>query len=159
MPRELSTERLTLRPFMPDDVDWHLGLLGERDAPAPTRAENEAAVLHASSAWTDGGIAPYVVTVTRGAQAVGYCGLIVGRATSDAPGIAYELFRRDHGNGYATEAATAVVAAAGTGRARLWSTVRAWNVPSLNVLAKLQFSQDHSTFDDRGELIWLKREL
>ena len=55
---------------------------------------------------------------------IGYCGLIVGRASVDEPEIAYELFRRVHGHGYATEAARAVVeAAVATGRKRLWSTV------------------------------------
>jgi hypothetical protein len=39
---------------------------------------------------------------------IGYCGLIVGHATVEEPEIAYELFRRVHGRGYATEAAGAV---------------------------------------------------
>jgi len=43
---------------------------------------------------------------------IGYCGLIVGRATWEEPEIAFELFRRVHGSGYATEAGEAVVAAA-----------------------------------------------
>ena len=53
----------------------------------------------------------------------------------DEPEIAYELFRRVHGHGYATEAGRAVAgAAAATGRKRLWSTVGSWNAPSLRVL-------------------------
>jgi RimJ/RimL family protein N-acetyltransferase len=65
-----------------------------------------------------------------------------------------------HGNGYATEAACAIVrAAAATGRPRIWSTVRAWNAASLRVLEKLGFGRDHVSIDDRGELVWLRREL
>jgi RimJ/RimL family protein N-acetyltransferase len=92
---------------------------------------------------------------------IGYCGLIVGRPSLDEPEIAYELFLRAHGRGYATEASRAVLAAAiVTGRTRLWSTVRTWNVPSLRVLDKLGFQRDHaSTDDDRGELGWLTRAL
>jgi len=77
------------------------------------------------------------LAITRRVEAdvIGYCGLLVGRASFDEPEIAYELLRRVHGQGYATEAARAVLAAAfATGRRRLWSTVRAWNAPSLRVL-------------------------
>lgn len=65
-----------------------------------------------------------------------------------------------HGQGYATEAASAVLdAAIATGRKRLWSTVRPWNVPSFRVLDKLGFERDHVSTDDRGELVWLTRSL
>jgi RimJ/RimL family protein N-acetyltransferase len=50
-------------------------------------------------------------------------------------------------------------AAAATGRARLWATVRVWNAPSFRVLEKLGFQRDHQSTDDRGELVWLTRAL
>jgi RimJ/RimL family protein N-acetyltransferase len=54
--------------------------------------------------------------------------LIIGRFTVEEPEIAYELFQRADGRGYATEAASTVLdAAIATGRKRLWSTVGAWN--------------------------------
>jgi RimJ/RimL family protein N-acetyltransferase len=90
---------------------------------------------------------------------VGYCGLLVGRTTLDEPELAYELLRRFHGRGYATEAARAVLDAAfATGRRRLWATVRLWNAPSFRVLEKLGFRQDHSATDERGELVYLVRD-
>ena len=71
---------------------------------------------------------------------IGYCGLIVGLSSVDEPEIAYELFQRAHGRGYATEAARPVLdAAMATERPRLWSTVGSWNTPSLRVLDKLGF--------------------
>ena len=83
-----------------------------------------------------------------------------GVPTVDEPEIAYELFRRAHGLGYATEAARAVLdAAIATGRERLWSTVRTWNTPSFRVLDKLGFERDHVSTDDRGEIVWLTRTL
>ncbi|UGT44901.1 GNAT family N-acetyltransferase [Nocardia yamanashiensis] len=93
---------------------------------------------------------------------IGYCGLIVGQGSFDEPEIAYELARRAHGFGYATEAARAVVEAAErTGRRRLWATVREWNTASLRVLEKLGF--DHSGRVDpdpeRGASIWMTRAL
>jgi hypothetical protein len=57
-------------------------------------------------------------------EPLGYCGLIVGRCSLDEPEIAYELLKRFHGYGYATEAAHAVMDAAfTTGRNRIWSIV------------------------------------
>ena len=91
---------------------------------------------------------------------IGYCALIVGRCSLDEPEIAYELLRRFQGFGYATEAAQALVAAAAaTGRRRLWSTVGAWNAPSLRVLEKIGFRRDHTITGDRGEIVYLVRDL
>jgi RimJ/RimL family protein N-acetyltransferase len=91
---------------------------------------------------------------------IGYCGLIVGRSTVEEPEIAYELLKRAHGRGYATEAAGAVLGAAiATGRTRLWSTVRTWNTPSFRILEKLGFERHHVSADDGGELVWLTRSL
>lgn len=91
---------------------------------------------------------------------IGYCGLVVGRSTVEEPEIAYELFRRVHGHGYATEAARAVIAAAAaTGRTRLWATTRPANEPSLRVLEKTGFTHHRTTRDDRGDVVWLTRSL
>ena len=70
------------------------------------------------------------------------------------------MFRHARYRGYATEAAHAVLdAAIVSGRSRLWSTVRAWNAPSLRVLDKLGFAHDHTSVDNSGELVWLTRSL
>ena len=86
---------------------------------------------------------------------LGYCGLIIGRASIDEPEIAYEMLRSAHGRGYATEAGAAIVeAAAATGRTRLWSTVGTWNAPSFRVLEKLGFRRDRTTPGERGDVVW-----
>ena len=93
---------------------------------------------------------------------IGYCGLIVGQASAEEPEIAFELARRVHGNGYATEAARVVVEqAAANGRTRLWATVRAWNTASLRVLDKVGFHDSgRITHDpDRGDSIWMTIDL
>jgi RimJ/RimL family protein N-acetyltransferase len=93
---------------------------------------------------------------------IGYCGLVVGQGSYDEPELAYELAQRAHGYGYATEAARTVVeAAAGTGRRRLWATVREWNAASFRVLEKLDFYHSgRVTADpDRGDSIWMTRVL
>jgi Acetyltransferase (GNAT) domain len=51
------------------------------------------------------GLALLAVERCDGDGFIGCCGLIVGRASWDEPEIAFEMFRRAHGHGYATEAA------------------------------------------------------
>ncbi|AHH96861.1 GNAT family N-acetyltransferase [Kutzneria viridogrisea] len=156
----LGTERLTMRLWTESDVADLRALVAERGDGTPTAEDirgNIAAQL-ATTART--GLALLHIQRRAEGDFIGYCGLIVGRATVEEPEIAYELLRRVHGLGYATEAARAVIdAATATGRRRLWSTVRAWNAPSLRVLEKLGFHRDHVTTDERGELVWLTRSL
>lgn len=92
-------------------------------------------------------------------DAIGYCAIIVGRGSLEEPEIAYELLPRAYGHGYATEASRALLDAAfGTGRTRIWSTVRSCNLASLRVPEKLGFRCDHNTTDANGELVWLVRD-
>ena len=157
---ELETERLILRLWEESDADWHRQLVGERGVGMPTLDAARSKMLSLRQTAAESGIA--LLTIRRRAESdfIGYCGLITGRSTLEEPEIAYELFRRVHGQGYATEAASAVLdAAIATGRRRLWATVRAWNVASFRVLEKIGFERHHSTWDDAGEIVWNVREL
>jgi RimJ/RimL family protein N-acetyltransferase len=151
MPTKFSTDRLDLRLWTERDVDWHHHLITERGQPMPTEKQEHAIIAAACAAWAESGISTYVLSRQVDDEVIGSLG---------EPEIAYELFRRFHGNGYATEAARVIVeAAAATGRARLWSTVRAWNTPSFRVLEKLGFRRDHTVTDERGELVWNVKDL
>jgi RimJ/RimL family protein N-acetyltransferase len=157
---ELSTARLSLRLRQRHDAAWNLQLLGEQvDGPRPTLAQVEHSLVEQDHRARQTGIG--LLTIRRRAEgdAIGYCGLVIGRASFDEPELAYELLRRAHGQGYATEAAAAVLAAAfATGRQRIWATVRPWNAPSLRVLDKLGFRRDHVETDERGEIVYLVRD-
>ncbi|PZF81782.1 GNAT family N-acetyltransferase [Jiangella anatolica] len=162
MATELETERLTLRPIGPGDAaEWHHDLLGERENATPRTLDADRrllADLQASEAGS--GIGFRTIRRRSDGEPLGYTGLLIGRATLDEPELAYELLRRHHGQGYATEAARAVVeAAAATGRTRLWSTVGLWNTPSFRVLEKLGFRRDREGSDERGEFVYLVRDL
>lgn len=160
MSLHLETARLVLRPWAASDVDDNRALVAERGDGMPTTEDIQERIATQLAATAQTGIALLTIRRRLEGDFIGYCGLIVGRATVDEPEIAYELFRRVHGRGYATEAAHAVLdAAIATGRARLWSTVRTWNAPSFRVLDKLGFQRDHVSTDDRGELVWLTRAL
>jgi RimJ/RimL family protein N-acetyltransferase len=151
----LETKRLALRPWTADDTGWHRYLVAERGGEAPSADADAKVIAAVVQAQRDHGVVPSVVTRKVDGEILGYCGLVIGRATIDEPELAYELFKRAHGRGYATEAAVAIVEAAkGTGRFRLWSTVRAGNASSFRVLEKLGFTRHHSVCDDDVELVW-----
>lgn len=156
----LETERLLLGPWTGVDAEDVRALHAERGEGEIT-AERARAIIAAEAArHARTGISLLTVRRRDEGDYIGYCGLIAGRVSLEEPEIAYELFRRVHGRGYATEAARAVLdAAIATGRTRLWSTVRTWNTPSFRVLEKLGFERDHVTADERGELVWLTRAL
>lgn len=160
MPLQLDTPRLTLRPWTTPDIDAHRTLVAERGGDLPSVEDNRRMIEDQRAASARTGIALLPVVRRDAGDFIGYCGLTVGRASVDEPEIAYELFQRVHGQGYATEAASAVLdAAVATGRERLWSTVRPWNTASFRVLEKLGFQRDHVSADDGGELVWLTRSL
>ena len=71
-----------------------------------------------------------------GPDFIGYCGLLVGGAGIEEPGIRFEFAKFTHGNGYAAEAARAVVTqASSTGRQRI------------------------SPDPERGDTVWMTRDL
>jgi RimJ/RimL family protein N-acetyltransferase len=157
MPSTLTTPRLRLRPREPSDAVWNIELVAEHDD-GETRTLSEARSRLAAQQLeaAENGFGFLAIERQVEGDVIGYCGLLVGRASFDEPELAYELLRRFHGHGYATEAAAEVVAAAfATGRRRLWATVRTWNAPSFRVLAKLGFRRDHVDVDDRGEIVHL----
>lgn len=160
MPLHLKTARLTLRPWAEADADDHRALTAERGDGRLSIEDNRRVIEAQVAAPVLTGLALLVINRRDVGDFIGYCGLTVGRASVDEPEIAYELFRRVHGQGYATEAASAVLdAAITTGRKRLWATVRSWNAPSFRVLEKLAFERDHVSADGRGEIVWLTRSL
>jgi RimJ/RimL family protein N-acetyltransferase len=169
-PAELTTERLHLRRWLPSDAQHYRALWSERDHRALRRLDTEGRPtveefrrrLIENPLGSEPGLGLLPIELRGTGEFVGYCGLIVGSGTFGEPEIAFELARRHHGQGYATEAARAVVeAAARTGRQRVWATVRAWNSASLRVLDKVGFERSGRVTRDaeRGDSIWMTRRL
>ncbi|MEU9202039.1 GNAT family N-acetyltransferase [Streptomyces sp. NPDC048332] len=156
----LETERLILRPWAESDAAELRALQSERGEGTPTLDYTRTLIAKLLAATETTRIALLPVQRRDEGDFIGYCGLIIGRSTLEEPEIAYELFQRTHGHGYATEAARAVLdAAAATGRERLWATVATWNAPSFRVLDKLGFERDRVSTEEKGEVVWLKRRL
>ena len=147
----LETDRLILRRQSVDEAGVYRRLWTERDSRVPAHRRIDAAGRPtvediASEIRREREQArPGVLAVERksAGDVIGYCGLVFhGNGAPDEPELAYELLRRAHGFGYATEAGGAVITwATDAGYARLWATVRAWNVASRRVLEKLGFHE------------------
>jgi ribosomal-protein-alanine N-acetyltransferase len=93
---------------------------------------------------------------------IGYCGLIPNMHGQDSePELAYEFLRTRWGQGYATEAARAVLIwAKDSGYRRLWATVRDWNTASRRVMAKLGFIETARVEPDKtygDSLFYMKK--
>ena len=156
----IETERLTLRLRDERDAAWYRELVAERGQDMPSLEEATTRLARFRDLTTEIGIGALAICRRAEGDVIGYCALVVGRCSLDEPELAYELLRRFHGRGYATEAARALVdAAAATGRHRLWSTVRPWNAASLRVLEKVGFRRDHIATDDDGDVVYLVRDL
>jgi RimJ/RimL family protein N-acetyltransferase len=156
----IHTQRLSMQLRDECDAEWNHELLGEHEGGTTESVQDVRLRLaeqriHAAS----NGIGLLTIRRRTDDEPLGYCGLIVGRCSLDEPEIAYELLKRFHGCGYATEAALAVMEAAfATGRNRIWSTVGAWNKPSLRVLHKLGFQRHHESINDHGRVIYLVQQ-
>ncbi len=159
LPTRLETERLVLTPEVDDDATWFAHLLTTRGQGTFTVDDARERIRAMGVTMATLGIGALVLRRREDGEPLGYCAIVVGRGTVEEPELAYELLPHAHGQGYATEAARAVLEAAfATGRTRVWATVRTWNAPSLRVLEKLGFRRDRVTADDAGELLWLVRE-
>ncbi|PZF09952.1 hypothetical protein DEJ25_13280 [Curtobacterium sp. MCPF17_011] len=83
---------------------------------------------------------------------IGAGGFLIGR-TGLEPEFCFEIDRRFQRRGHGKAVATAVVAEAHrAGFARVWATVRTWNVPSLRALADAGFAPIASS--PIGRAIW-----
>lgn len=161
MEPSILTARLRLQLRDESDAEWNHELLGEHEGGANESVQSvRRRLVEQRNRFRDSGIGLLTIRRRDDDEPMGYCGLIIGRCTLDEPEIAYELLQRFHGHGYATEAAHAVMNAAfATGRSRIWSTVGAWNEPSLRVLDTLGLQRHRETIDDRGRpLIYLVRQ-
>jgi ribosomal-protein-alanine N-acetyltransferase len=149
--RCVETERLLLRPWRVSEAGVQRELWTERDPRVPPHRRIDAdgnptiadlaATIRAQHQPSPIGL--LAVERTAFGDVIGAAGLIEHKGGPASVGdveLAFEFLRRAWGQGYATEAARAVLDwAASHGHQRVWATVWDWNTPSRRVLAKLGF--------------------
>ena len=156
MPLRIETNRLVLTPEQPSDGEWFTELLNARGTDTFTIGDALTRIEAMTDTIESKGIGAPVLGKRPNGEGFGYTAIVVGRCSLDGPELAYELLPRAHGQGYATEAARAVLDAAfDTGRRRIWATIGSWNAPSPRVAEKLGFRLDHCTTDVDREVVWL----
>lgn len=167
----LETDRLLLRPWRVPEAAVQREMWTERDPRVPPHrridAEGRPTVEDVEDwirSWSQSD-SPRVLAAERkgSGDVIGYCGLIANTDGLDGePELAFELLRRFWGQGYATEAARAVLSwAQAMGYRRLWATVRDWNGASRQVLAKLGFVETGRVYPDEvhGDSLFLAKHL
>ncbi|MGC9670839.1 GNAT family N-acetyltransferase [Planosporangium sp. 12N6] len=160
----LETARLRLTAVRPGDVEdlhamfataaAHMASAGALPAPAETRTW----VHRRMAVEREHGLVWYVLRDRRTGELIGNCGLFARRTGVAEPELGYEVVHAHREQGYATEAARAVlVEADASGIPRVWVTVRPGNAASLRVAAKIGMVYVRCEVDDRGELLYLSR--
>lgn len=141
----LQTERLRLRVITARDAPFYLELVNDPvfvehigDRGIATLDQARRAVIEGPAAMQESlGHSLYVVELIEGAVAIGMCGLIKREALADVD-IGYAFLPAYRGQGYAFEAARAVLAwAPGIGIVRVAAITSPNNIASNQLLRKL----------------------
>ena len=171
MDRRFETDRLVLRRWRVSEAAIQRELWLERDDRIPPHrridSEGHPSVHDLEQRIRDEVRSPVLGLLAlerkQEGDVIGYCGLLDSdKGAAGEPEIAFELLTRSRGQGYATEAARAVLEwAADAGHVRVWATVRAWNHASLHVLAKLDFDDTGRVEPDEvyGDTLYLAKRL
>ena len=147
-PLAISTRRLHLRWLVTDDADFILRLVNDPDWLRFIGDKGVASLDDARRYIADGPVAMYRshgfglnrIALREDDCAIGICGL-VERDTLATPDLGFALLPEFRGQGYALEAASAVLEHARTtlGISRIAAIVQPTNQSSVRLLEKLRF--------------------
>lgn len=148
----IRTARLILRPWRPEDADPFAAIGADPEVmaffPAPyTRAESEANLARYTDHLTAHGFTRWAVEAPGIAPLIGHVGLLWSGADlpfPPRPEFGWRLARAHWGQGFATEAARAVIADAFTrcGLGEVVAYTAARNAPSRAVMRRLGMAHD-----------------
>lgn len=160
----LTSPRLDLAAFGPNDVEELHGIFSDPlthtigAGPVRDIQQTRAWITRRLTSHRDLGLCWYALRERTTQRLVGNCGVFAGRTGAVEPEIGYEIRYDSRRRGYATEAATAVIAeCARAGLRRVWATVRPTNTASLKVLDYIGMTLHHKEHDEKGNLLYLYR--
>jgi ribosomal-protein-alanine N-acetyltransferase len=109
----IETDRLTIRSFVESDIPRYAAIVADRavtrfigDGSPHTYEEAAAYVERCIRSESEGSIARYAVILRETGELIGFCGFGRGRGCID---FGWRYAKHAWGNGYATEAAAAVL--------------------------------------------------
>jgi [ribosomal protein S5]-alanine N-acetyltransferase len=158
----IRTERLTVREFTMADLDELAAIYAHPEVlwwePAPYTRERTQAMLELTlERYRDEGMAEYAVVHEASGELIGVCGPVYREVEgARLPELGWDLRRDCWGQGYATEAARAVLPhAAGLGLLRVYSLIDPGNVRSQGVARRLRMAVERRVlWADRPHDLW-----
>ena len=154
----IETQRLVVRSFVHGDVPAYAEIVADPrvtrflgDGRPYSHGEATAYIEDCIALDCDTGISRYAVLLDD--ELIGFCGF---KTDGDHIDLGWRYAQRHWGNGYATEAASAVLQY-GIQTLQLTRIVAVSyedNVGSVRVIEKLGFQFVERTADDRGTLLW-----
>ncbi len=166
MRSSILTARLQLTPFaLSDAPDLHV-LFSDPlthtigSGPFTSIAQTEQWIRNRMDAQRDHGLCWYALRSRESNRLIGNCGMLRGRTAYAEPEIGYLIDTSDRGQGFATEAAQAVLReCAESGITRVWASIRPHNTPSRRIVEHLGLRVDRTEHDDRGDLLFYVIDL
>ena len=154
----LTTERLLLRPFRPEDLPLYAALnadpkVAETLSGPLTREESDDIALWANERWATDRLGLIAVERRRDGAFLGMCGLHRQSSRPQDVEVAWRLAYEHWGNGYATEAGRAWLAYGfeTLGLDRIISMTDETNVRSLAVMRRLGLTYlENDVITDNG---------
>jgi RimJ/RimL family protein N-acetyltransferase len=157
----LITPRLQLKAFTQADAAELHELFADPQThtvgsgPFTSFAQTERWIANRLIAQRDHGLCWYALRDSASGRLIGNCGMLKGRASYGQPEIGYEIRASDRRQGYAAEAAQAVIEQCRTaGLARVWASIRPDNTGSRRIAAQLGMHIHRTESDNRGDLIF-----
>jgi RimJ/RimL family protein N-acetyltransferase len=157
----LRTSRLTLNAFTAEDAAVLHELLADPrthtigSGPFTELPQTQRWIAERVATQRDQGLCWYALRCLDTGLLIGTCGVLKGRATFTDPQIGYLIRRSHQGQGYATEAALAVLdECRAAGLSRVWATIRPHNTASRRIARRLGMRVQRTETDDRGDLLF-----
>ncbi len=158
--KDLTSKRLSLRPFAEGDADKLYQLYGNVDVMAirkigvQSRAGSDVQLEVILDHWRRRGFGLWAVYDRKSNVFMGECGLREENEHDDMVELSYGLLPQFWGGGLATEAATTVLdfGLKGLGLKKIYGFAQKKNQASLHILTKLGFKHE-CDFDEDGDVV------
>jgi RimJ/RimL family protein N-acetyltransferase len=162
----LTTARLRLRPFrLADAEDLHV-LFSDPlthtigSGPFTTVSQTEQWIQRRINTRQEHGLCWYALREHDTDALIGNCGMLKGRTSYAEPEIGYLIRKTHQGQGFASEAASAVLdECRAAGIERVWASIRPHNAASRRIAERLGMRVQRTDHDERGALIFYGIDL
>jgi RimJ/RimL family protein N-acetyltransferase len=162
----LTTARLRLRAFSLADAEELHVLFSDPlthtigSGPFTSLSQTEQWIHNRISTQREHGLCWYALRERDTDALIGNCGMLKGRTSYAEPEIGYMIRKTHQGQGFASEAASAVLdECRAVGIERVWASIRPHNTASRRIAERLGMRVERTDHDERGALIFYVVDL